>query len=120
MTLTPPCSASTNPGLPGFARFWGPRFSQTRLSGTSAADAARAQLVAKTFLQESIPASPIGSRLANGADCRRERNFPTGKFFGRLHLNAFNRPLLRTPSIRSTGWRSWRVGVSASVNKEGP
>jgi hypothetical protein len=123
MTLMPACTASTNPGLPGFARFWGRGFPQTPLLGQSAADAARASL-AKTFLQESIPARPAGGRHSTRSDWRRgERNFPVGKFLGRRHFDALIRVrcgLLRTPGIPSTGWRRRRVGVSGFAHKEGP
>jgi hypothetical protein len=124
MTLMAACTASTNPGLPGFARFWGPGFLQTPLLGQRAADAARARLATKTFLQESIRARPDGSRPSTGSDRRRgERNFPVGKFLGRRYFDAFNRVrrwLLRSPAITSTGWRSRRFGVSGFAYKEGP
>jgi hypothetical protein len=102
MTLMPPCTASTNPGLPGFARFWGPAFPQTPLLGQRASDAARARLASKTFLQESMRARPDGSWPANGSDGGRcARNFPTGKFLGRRYFDAFTRVrrwLLKNPS----------------------
>jgi hypothetical protein len=58
VTLLPHSFTSTNPGLPGFARFWTPVFYQFGFPAKTGSGGAHARLAPQTFLQESIRRAP--------------------------------------------------------------
>lgn len=84
----------TNPGLPGFARFWGSGFSDSGLEGQTAQVAVYPRILPKDFLQESFanfralrPASPAADGTTFLKESYRQAgrhellDFPARKFF---------------------------------------
>jgi hypothetical protein len=72
MRAIPPSNASANPGLPGFAHFWGWQFAGPRHEHLSARSGALGASSSKTFMHESFPGFPEFARPVNGANNLRQ------------------------------------------------
>jgi len=79
----------TNPGLPGFSRFWG-----SKNGGFADVDPLPLQprfrlMTAKTFPRESLAAITAAEARRAARFNTRSRNFPAGKFSSPIRRKAF-------------------------------